>query len=93
MGAVCDKCRDGGHDDLQEVGLDRHETGDSISTRRVLSFKDFKGFKKTSDILNNYNILEPLGKGSFGEVRKALHIKADVVCAMKIIKKKKIQQH
>lgn len=89
----CTDCNRGGHDDSQEANIDRQNTSDSVSTRRVLSFKDFKGFKKTHDILSNYTIMEPLGKGSFGEVRKALHIKAEVVCAMKIIKKKKIQQH
>ena len=36
---------------------------------------------------------ELLGKGSFGEVRKANHIKANVNCAVKIIKKKAIQKH
>jgi serine/threonine protein kinase len=36
---------------------------------------------------------DQLGKGSFGEVRKARHIKADVDCAIKIIKKKLIEKH
>lgn len=58
-----------------------------------MSFKDFKGFKKAHDIKHTYQLMEPLGKGSFGEVRKARHIKADVDCAIKIIKKKAIQKH
>ena len=61
--------------------------------RRILSFKDFKGFKRAKDIRNTYILYQPLGKGSFGEVRKATHIKANVDCAVKIIKKKAIQQH
>lgn len=58
--------------------------------KKILSFKDFKGFKKAPDLQSKYELLEPLGKGSFGEVRKARHIKADVMCAIKIIKKKAI---
>jgi serine/threonine protein kinase len=58
--------------------------------RKILSFKDFKGFKRAKDIRNTYILYQPLGKGSFGEVRKASHIKANVDCAVKIIKKKAI---
>ena len=59
----------------------------------MLSFKDFKGFKKSVDINTKYMLYETLGKGSFGEVRKALHVKAQVPCAMKIIKKREIEKH
>ena len=34
-----------------------------------------------------------MGKGSFGEVRKAEHNRARVQCAIKIIKKREIQKH
>ncbi len=34
-----------------------------------------------------------MGKGSFGEVYLAKHIKADVLCAVKVIRKKTIQKH
>ena len=34
-----------------------------------------------------------MGKGSFGEVRKARHIKANVWCAIKMIKKRAIHEH
>lgn len=34
-----------------------------------------------------------LGRGSFGEVLLASHVKADVTCAVKVIKKAKIQKH
>ena len=60
------------------------------SERKILSFKDFKGFKKIQDITSKYTLYEALGKGSFGEVRKAEHNRAKVMCAVKIIKKKAI---
>jgi len=65
----------------------------SESIRRILSFKDFKGFKKVGDITDHYKFYNALGKGSFGEVMKAEHTKANVVCAVKIIKKKAIEKH
>jgi serine/threonine protein kinase len=34
-----------------------------------------------------------IGKGSFGEVYLAKNIKADVLCAVKVIKKKTIEKH
>lgn len=58
-----------------------------------MSFKDFKGFKKVHDISDYYRFGEPLGNGSFGEVLKAEHKKAEVMCAVKIIKKRKIEEH
>ena len=60
------------------------------SARRILSFKDFKGFKKVNDIADYYKFGSRLGQGSFGEVLKAEHKKANVTCAIKIIKKQKI---
>ncbi len=68
--------------------------------RKILQFKDFKGFRRLAsvvgtsdasvaqrddDIAKRYVINDVLGKGSFGEVRKAMHIKANVECAIKII--------
>ena len=61
--------------------------------RKILSFKDFKGFKKSNDIKENYELKDLIGKGSFGEVRRARHLKARVDCAIKIIKKKAIEKH
>ncbi len=67
---------------------DRMET-----ERRILQFKDFKGFKKSHDIETKYKLLEVLGRGAFGEVRKAEHVKANVQCAVKIIRKAAIEEH
>ena len=49
----------------------------SEASRRVLCFKDVKGFKQlTSDIHEHYKFYKTLGKGSFGEVLLAQHIQA-----------------
>jgi serine/threonine protein kinase len=61
--------------------------------RKILTFKDFKGFKKINNINELYTFYKVLGKGSFGEVRKAEHIRAGVDCAVKVIKKRAIMQH
>jgi len=61
--------------------------------RKVISFKDFKGFKKVDDITLNYELGETLGSGSFGTVKRARHIRGNVDCAVKCIKKREIQKH
>ena len=46
------------------------------------------GRKKTSPLTNDYKILDPpLGKGGFGEVRKAIHKYSGLERAVKIINK------
>ena len=44
---------------------------------------------KTNPIEENYEILETIGKGGFGEVKKVWHKKLDIIRALKIIKKSK----
>ncbi len=61
--------------------------------RQLLSFKDFKGIKRVEDIHLHYRFIKILGKGSFGEVLLALNLRADVPCAVKVIKKSKIEKH
>jgi serine/threonine protein kinase len=64
--------------------------------KRILSYKDFKGFKRIENnhsITDRYRMGEALGKGSFGEVRRAEHILANVDCAVKIIMKNRIEKH
>ena len=46
--------------------------------RHLLSFKDFKGCKPIADIHEHYQFFKLLGKGSFGEVFLAKHVKAEV---------------
>ena len=59
----------------------------------ILNFKDFRGFKKITNIKDRYKIGRVLGEGSFGQVRIALHRQADVKCAIKIVRKDKIGEH
>lgn len=60
----------------------------------MISIKDWKGFKKLEeDISHSYSFYKTLGSGSFGEVKMAEHVKGSFDCAVKIIKKSKIQEH
>jgi len=52
-----------------------------------MTFKDFKGFKKTKSIVDIYNIQKVLGEGAQGQVRLARHKRAKEYCAIKIINK------
>lgn len=45
--------------------------------------------ERKNPIEDNYEILEVVGKGGFGEVRKVRHKELDVIRALKIIKKSK----
>ena len=59
----------------------------------ISSFKTFKGLKFMPNIKERYKIGQLLGEGSFGQVRLAMHRQAEVKCAIKIIKKEKINEH
>ncbi len=52
-----------------------------------------KNFKKVDNIKEMYTFSTVLGKGSFGEVRKAFNVRAEVDCAVKVIRKKAISSH
>ena len=54
---------------------------------KFFGFNDYRGFKRIKDIKDLYKLGDVLGKGTFGEVRKADHIKAKFVCAVKAIDK------
>lgn len=61
--------------------------------KKILNFKDFKGFKKVENIKERYKIGRVLGEGSFGQVRIAMHRQAEIKSAIKIIRKDKIAEH
>lgn len=58
--------------------------------QHILSFKEFKGFKKIENVKGRYKIGRVLGEGNFGQVRIALHRQAGIKCALKIIRKEKV---
>ena len=60
---------------------------------KVLNFKDFKGLKKVKNLKERNKIGRVLGEGSFGQVRIGLHRKANLKCAIKIIRKDKIDSN
>lgn len=58
----------------------------------ILNFKDFKGLKRVNSLKERYKVGRVLGEGSFGQVRIGLHRKAQLKCAIKIIRKDKIEK-
>lgn len=46
-----------------------------------------KELVRSHPIKENYEILETIGKGGFGEVKKVRHKQLDIVRALKIVKK------
>ena len=59
-------------DHIEKSNIDSSHTGHE-KFKRVLSFKDFRGFKYISNIKERYKIGRILGEGSFGQVRIAMH--------------------
>jgi calcium-dependent protein kinase len=58
----------------------------------LISFKSFKGFKKVNDYKKEYLLEKKLSAGAFGTVWSAVHQKSQTACAIKIIKKDKINE-
>ena len=52
-----------------------------------------RGVNRIDDIGKYYRWTGVLGGGSFGEVHKALNLKSDVECAIKIYHKNKIERN
>jgi len=77
------------------LSLDSTKASDNLSSDQkhvhILDYKDFKGFKKIKNIKERYKIGKVLGSGSFASVRIAQHRKANIKCAIKIIKKDKVE--
>ena len=67
------------------------QKGSSKSPVLVIDSNSFVSEKK-GNIAKDYEILEVLGKGGFGEVKKVVHKLTQDVRAMKIIKKEKCDE-
>lgn len=96
MGTIYSCCLRNNQDQFgQPIGME-HRPSKRINEnalKRILTFKDFKGFKKVSNIKDYYTFYGTLGQGSFGKVERAEHIKACVDCAVKVIEKRKVREH
>ena len=58
----------------------------------MISYKNIKGFSIIEDIKEKYALKQQLGEGAFGEVKMAIHRKAKIRVAIKIIKKSTMQK-
>lgn len=59
----------------------------------MISFRNYKGFKQIDKIKDVYKFGKELGSGSFGSVHQCVHKTSKREVAVKVIKKKKIQEH
>ena len=57
---------------------------------KTLDFRHFRGVQRITNFQNNYKWIRLLGAGSFGEVHEAVNLKANILCAVKVMKKKKV---
>ena len=60
---------------------------DNSGVKRMITFKNFKGFKHITNILDFYSSSKELGSGSFGTVNLASNLITKQKVAIKIIKK------
>jgi len=62
----------------------------STVIQKVLTYKNVKGFSKIENITDIYKWRKELGRGSFGVVNEAFHLKAKTPVAIKVVNKAKI---
>jgi len=89
MGNLCNCSKDSDN----VLPLPQAQTKLNEQYRKFISFKDFKGFKHIDDLSHTYELSDTLGQGSFGVVKRARHLRANIDCAIKCIKKKEIEKH
>ena len=67
--------------------------GTSLSKKTTLTMDDYKQFKKLINIESRYVLGKTLGQGAFGLVRLCMHKDTGKTFAIKIMEKKKVEQH
>jgi serine/threonine protein kinase len=98
MGGCCAKNKNTVERPASKINRKRADTHISYKPvqdhyTKFFGFNDYRGFKKIKDIKDIYRLGDVLGKGTFGEVRRADHIKAKFVCAVKVIDKIKLKNN
>jgi serine/threonine protein kinase len=91
MGNICHCLDNKNADDHRYTQLGRSLADETA--RKIITYKDYKGFKKIGNINEKYEFGDLLGQGSFGVVKRAMHKQAHVECAVKFIAKKKVHEH
>ena len=64
----------------------------SDENKKVLTFKDHRGFKYIKNIKKKYTLKQVLGAGNFGQVRLAYHQKAEIACAIKLMDRSTVEE-
>ena len=61
-----------------------------IHEAKMIDFRRFRGVRTVTSFEQFYEKTKILGAGNFGHVYEARNLKADVVCAVKIMQKRKV---
>ena len=61
-----------------------------IHEAKQLDFRHFRGVQRVDKISDLYKVKKMLGAGAFGKVYEARNIKANVLCAIKAMEKRKV---
>ena len=75
---------------LREPTTDIEFNAHEEDCQKMISFKNFKGFKSIEDIEKYYQIISELGSGSFGQVYRCKKLKTNFEYAVKKISKDKL---
>ena len=77
---------------MLSMGKTKKSKQQTSGIQHKLNFRQFRSMKKVEDIQELYQFRKKIGEGAFGEVYEAVHIKAELPCAVKVIKKTKLRE-